>query len=193
MHRGWNRSPIQSGRAGLRLRFLGDNSAWKESRLAKLPPEVRALWLRLFDPSQYRAGAPANSLRERHHRFRLPARQLPEIVSSGAGEVASCSIAINRPHGHIWTFPEVDAFVDGELRHEPRMVRVGAAKIEGGRLTVALDHADADAFKELSLCYTTNSGPWQKRAWFKTPASVPRAASSAPNCHSRARSSPILR
>jgi hypothetical protein len=66
----------------------------------------------------------------------------------------------------------VDAFVDGELRHEPRLVRVGAPNIEDGRLTVALDHAEPEAFKELSLCYTTNSGPWQKRTWFKAPASL---------------------
>jgi len=33
--------------------FLGDNSAWKDGSLARMTPESRALWLRLFDPSQY--------------------------------------------------------------------------------------------------------------------------------------------
>jgi hypothetical protein len=26
--------------------------------------------------------------------------------------------------------------------------------------------------KEASLCYTTNSGPWQKREWYSAPAQI---------------------
>src|SRR6185503_21245376 len=33
--------------------FLGDNSVWKDSSLARLSPEARTLWLQLFDPSAY--------------------------------------------------------------------------------------------------------------------------------------------
>ncbi len=29
------------------------NSCWKETSLARMSPEARELWLRLFDPSQY--------------------------------------------------------------------------------------------------------------------------------------------
>ena len=80
------------------------------------------------------------------------------------------SVAVGRPHGHIWTFPEVDAFVDSVLRREPALVRVGAPQIEGGRLTARLDRLTG--LKELSLCYTTDSGAWQQRKWQTAPARI---------------------
>ena len=44
------------------------------------------------------------------------------------------SVAVNRPHGHIWTFPEVDAFVGSVLRGEPALPRVGAVQVKDGLL-----------------------------------------------------------
>jgi hypothetical protein len=77
---------------------------------------------------------------------------------------------VNRPHGHIWTFPEVDAFVDSVLNGKPPLVAVGAPVVRSGRLTAKLDHPPGRP--EASLCYTTNSGPWQKRTWQTAPARV---------------------
>src|SRR6185436_1275610 len=73
------------------------------------------------------------------------------------------SVAVDRKHGHIWTFPEVDAFVDSALRREPPLVRVGTPMVTSTRVTAKLDRVSP--FKEVSLCCTTNSGPWQKRTW----------------------------
>lgn len=87
------------------------------------------------------------------------------------------SVVVNRPHGHIWTFPEVDAFVDSVLLGKPTLVRVGVPVSAGGRLTAPLDRASS--FKEASLCYTLDSGPWQKRQWQTTPARVEGRALSA--------------
>src|ERR1019366_7476025 len=36
--------------------FLGDDSFWKATSLAKMPPDARSRWLRDFDPSQYLGG-----------------------------------------------------------------------------------------------------------------------------------------
>lgn len=79
-------------------------------------------------------------------------------------------MAVGRPHGHIWTFPEVDSFVDSVLRAEPPLTCVGAPVLAEGKLSVKLE--GGAALKEISLCYTTNSGAWQKRVWQKMPAQV---------------------
>ena len=82
------------------------------------------------------------------------------------------SVAVNRPHGHIWTFPEVDAFVGHVLLRSEPLVRVGAPRVEANRLVARLDEFEPLALKEKSLCYTTNTGPWHKRTWFKAPATL---------------------
>lgn len=144
--------------------FLGENSVWRDKSLAAMNSEARELWSRLFDPSRYVGGVhypilfvngtadfayPLDSYRKTY-------RLVPE-------RWRHVSVSVNRPHGHIWTFPEVDAFVGSVLRKEPPLVHVGAPSMDAGRITVQMDRATG--FKETSLCYTTNSGPWQQRKW----------------------------
>ncbi|MBK8001541.1 MAG: alpha/beta fold hydrolase [Verrucomicrobia bacterium] len=151
--------------------FLGDNSVWKDKSLAAMTPEARALWLRLFDPSQYVGDVrypilfvngttdfayPMDSYRKTY-------RLVPE-------KWRHVSMAVNRPHGHIWTFPEVDAFVGNVLRGESPLPRIGVVEVKSGQLRAAVDRATG--FKEVSLCYTTNSGAWQKRSWQAVPARI---------------------
>ena len=83
------------------------------------------------------------------------------------------SVAVGRPHGHIWTFQEVDAFVGSVLRDEPPLARIGPPVVASGQLTAKLDRLTP--WKEISLCYTTNSGPWQKRIWQTAPARIENA------------------
>jgi dienelactone hydrolase len=153
--------------------FLGDNSFWKEPRLNKMSPETRALWLSNFDPSQYLSGVrrpilfvngttdfayPLDSYQKSYRLVKAPLRHV--------------SVENNRPHGHIWTFPEVDAFVGHVLLRSEPLVRVGAPRVEANRLVARLDEFEPLALKEKSLCYTTNTGPWHKRTWFKAPATL---------------------
>jgi dienelactone hydrolase len=151
--------------------FLGENSVWKDNSLARLTPEARALWLRLFDPSQYLGNVRrpilfVNGTTD----FAYPLDSYQKSYRLVPGKWRQVSVAVNRPHGHIWTFPEVDAFVDSVLRGDPPLVRVSAPAVTGGRLRAELERALA--LKEVSLCYTTNSGPWQKRIWQTAPARV---------------------
>ena len=151
--------------------FLGDNSCWTGTSLAAMTPEARALWLRLFDPGQYLAGVSrpilfVNGTTD----FAYPLDSYQKSYRLVLAKWRQVSVAVGRPHGHIWTFPEVDAFVDGVLRGEPPLVRVGAPVVAGARLTVELDRVAP--FKQVSLCYTTNSGAWQKRQWQTIPAQV---------------------
>lgn len=144
--------------------FLGDNSYWKDKSLAAMTPEARARWLRLFDPSQYlddvrRPILFVNGTTD----FAYPLDSYQKSYRLVPARWRHVSVAVNRPHGHIWTFPEVDAFVDNVLRRKPPLVCVGAPRTVGEELTARLSHTNR--LKEVSLCYTTNSGPWQKRVW----------------------------
>ena len=151
--------------------FLGENSHWTDKSLAAMTPEARALWLRLFDPSRYlgHVGRPTLFVNGTTD-FAYPLDSYQKSYRLVPEKWRHVSMVVNRPHGHIWTFPEVDAFVDSVLRGKPSLVRVGVPVVAGGRLTAQLDRATS--FKELSLCYTTDSGPWQKRQWQTAPARV---------------------
>jgi len=151
--------------------FLGDNSTWKDSSLARLAPESRALWLKLFDPSTYldRARLPmlfVNGTTD----FAYPLDSYRKSYQLVPERWRNISVVINRPHGHIWTFPEVDLFVDSVLRKSPPLMRIGSPNVRGRRMTVEVDRTDT--LKQFSLCYTTNSGVWQKRVWHEASAQL---------------------
>lgn len=151
--------------------FLGDNSCWTPTSLAAMTPEARALWLKLFDPGAYLGGVRqpilfVNGTTD----FAYPLDSYQKSYRLVPEKWRHISVAVGRPHGHIWTFPEVDGFVDSVLRAEPPLMRVGAPVLADGKFSVKLE--GGAALKEISLCYTTNSGAWQKRSWQKTPARV---------------------
>jgi dienelactone hydrolase len=144
--------------------FLGENSHWTDTSLAAMTPEARARWLRLFDPSGYlghvhRPILFVNGTTD----FAYPLDSYQKSYRLVPAKWRRVSVVVNRPHGHIWTFLEVDAFVDSVLRRGPPLARLSDPVIAGDRLSVRLDRVISA--KETSLCYTTNSGPWQKRTW----------------------------
>ena len=144
--------------------FLGENSVWKDKSLASMTPEARELWLRLYDPSQYGGGVRypilfVNGTTD----FAYPLDSYLKTYRLVPAKWRHVSVAVNRPHGHIWSFPEVDPFAGSVLRDEPPLPRLGVPLVADGGLSAKIDRAAG--FKETSLCYTTNSGPWQKRQW----------------------------
>lgn len=151
--------------------FLGHNSVWKDGSLAAMAPDARERWIRLFDPGQYLVGVscpilflngttdfayPLDSYQKSYRLVREPFRNL--------------SIVTNLPHGHIWTFGEVDAFVDHALRGGPSLGRLSAVRLQGDVLSARLDAGEKA--KQAILCYTTDAGPWQKRRWSAQPAEI---------------------
>ena len=151
--------------------FLGDNSCWKSSSLAALSPDARARWLADFDPSQYLRGVNCPILfLNGSNDFAYPMdsyRQSYELVRP---RLRTISVQVRLPHGHIWTFGEVDAFVDSVLRNGPALPRLGEMKIQG---TNALAHLTPTVpLKKAALHFTTDSGDWQKREWQTAPAAL---------------------
>ena len=96
--------------------FIHENSIWVDLNFSKMTTGDRTHWGRTFDPSRYlnRVKCPmlfvtgSNDFAYPLDSYRKSYLLVPTPVT--------LSIEINRPHGHIWTFPEVDAFFDSKLR-----------------------------------------------------------------------------
>lgn len=149
--------------------FLGDNSAWRDGSLARLSPETRARWLSLFDPSQYLGGVRCPILfLNGTTDFAYPLDSYQKSYRLVPPALRQVDVVVNLPHGHIWTFGEVDQFVDSVLRADTPLPRLGKMKIQNDVATTSVTtHLQ---LKKAELHYTTDSGPWQKRNWATVPA-----------------------
>ncbi len=158
--------------------FLGDDSVWKAGSLAAMSPEARARWLRWFDPSQY-VGATripilfVNGTTD----FAYPLGSYQKTYRLVPARWRQVSVAVGRPHGHIWTFPEVDTFVDSVLRGSPALPRVGPVRVADREVSVRVTRSEQ--VREATFCFTTNTGAWQKRSWRITPARLNAGTASA--------------
>lgn len=150
---------------------LGDNSIWRDGALAALTPASRSLWLKLFDPSEYvgRVAVPILFLNGTTD-FAYPLDSYQKTYRRVNPSLRHVSVVPDLPHGHIWTFPEVDAFVDAELRGEPSLPKVGPTSLEGRK--VKADVRSPLPLQSAELCYTLDRGPWAKRKWQTQPAEI---------------------
>ena len=148
--------------------FLGENSAWKDGSLARMTPDARGLWLQNFDPSQYLGATRCPILfLNGTHDFAYPLDSYQKSYRLVRPELRHVSVVMKLPHGHIWTFPEVDQFIDHALSRK-RFPEIGPLATKGqivrAKSTEPLQSAD--------LNYTTDTGPWQKREWTTIPATI---------------------
>jgi dienelactone hydrolase len=150
--------------------FLHENSCWVAPQFSKMTEERRQRWVENFDPSRY-----------------LGQVSCPMLFVNGTGDFAypldsyrksyqlvqapvSLSVAIDRPHGHIWTFPEVDAFIDHHLKGAPPLPALNAMVEAGGR--VSAGYSSPSPLARAEFCFTHDTGPWQKRRWETAPAEI---------------------
>ena len=87
-----------------------------------------------------------------------------------AERLRKVSVKIKLPHGHIWTFGEVDQFVDSHLRAGPPLASLTGMKLAGDSVTTQVTASVAVTKAEFH--FTTDSGPWQKRNWQTLPAQL---------------------
>ena len=130
--------------------------------------ERRNRWVNFFDPSKYLGGVECPILfLNGSNDFAYPLdsyRKSYQLVKNPR----TLSVRIALPHGHIWTFGEVDAFVDSLLKEGEPLPGLSPMKIEGD--SVAANYSARIAIKKAELHYTTDDGPWQKRVWKSTAA-----------------------
>lgn len=158
--------------------FLGDNSAWKSGSLARLNPDSRKRWLRDFDPSHYLAGVNCPILfLNGSNDFAYPLDSYQKSCRLVRSRFRHVSVVLDLPHGHIWTFGEVDQFVDSVLRGGTPLPRLQPMQIRGDQVTAIF--SSRTPLKQAALHYTTDSGEWQKRHWETLPAELGRGAVTA--------------
>jgi dienelactone hydrolase len=151
--------------------FLGDDSCWKATSLARMHPDARDRWLRDFDPSQYLGGVNCPILfLNGSNDFAYPLDSYRASYRLVPSRFRHVCVVLDLPHGHIWTFNEVDVFADSVLRGGPPLPRLEQPKIDGDRVRVKV--ISPVPAKEAVLNYTTDSGEWQKRRWQSSPAEL---------------------
>jgi hypothetical protein len=127
--------------------------------------------VRNFDPSSYLAQVRCpilflngtNDFAYPMDSYRKCCRLVPE-------DLRTVSIIPRLPHGHIWTFPEVDAFIDSCLKNGQKLARIGPAQQAATDVSAAVQ-ATTD-IREALLHYTADDGPWQNREWKSLTATI---------------------
>lgn len=147
--------------------FLGDNSYWKDKSLAALSPAARDLWLKNFDPSQYLAGVRCPILfLNGTHDFAYPLDSYQKSYRLVSPDLRHVSVVMKLPHGHIWTFNEVDQFIDRSLKRQI------FAKLSPLQIGEPFEVTSTEDLKEAQLIYTTDPAPWQQKNWQTIPATI---------------------
>ncbi len=154
--------------------FLGDNSYWRDRSLAGLTEASRQRWLTLFDPSQVikSAACPMLFLNGTHD-FAYPPDSYRKTFSLVAREKVTLSVRVDLDHGHIWTFKEVDTFIDNALQAGPErlpLVRLGAIAQEKQTATVPILPGMMPVSAQLHV--TKDTGAWTTRQWQTLPVTL---------------------
>jgi dienelactone hydrolase len=121
--------------------FLGDNSAWRAGRIDPMPPEGRARWLKMWDPSSYVGSAPmqmffANGSND----FAYP---LDSYMKTYRLVQSQKNIRIEpaMAHGHIFEVKEVLQFFDSVFKGGAPLPKVTRTSVEGGQVVAEVQSA----------------------------------------------------
>jgi dienelactone hydrolase len=151
--------------------FLADNSVWTQPRFAAMSPELRQRWIQNFDPSSYLAHVRCPILfLNGTNDFAYPLDSYRKSYRLVQPSLRTLSVIPRLPHGHIWTFPEVDRFIDSQLNRGEALASIGPLLQTGSKLSATV--RSAAEIRDAELHYTTADGTWQSREWKSQPATV---------------------
>jgi dienelactone hydrolase len=157
--------------------FLHENSCWLQPNFGPMSDAQRARWVNLFDPSKYLGGVACPILfLNGSNDFAYPLDSYQKSYRLVRGDM-TLAVRIGLPHGHIWTFPEVDHFVDSVLKRSEPLAKLSSMKIANGTATASF--SSRVPITKAELHFTTDTGPWQKRAWKTIPADVANGEATA--------------
>jgi len=147
--------------------FLQENSVWKDTRLDPKTPEARSRWISNFDPSSHLSGVKCPILfLNGTNDFAYPMDSYQKCFDLVEG-FKVLSVRVRLPHGHIWTFGEVDTFIDSQLRGGEPLPVLGAVVRKDQNLSANV--SPASKIRSVQLHYAVANGPWQKREWKTVP------------------------
>ena len=147
--------------------FLHENSVWKPT-LDGFPPERRERCVKNFDPSSYLAGVRCPILfLNGTNDFAYPMDSYQKCYDLVKKD-RIVSVRVRLPHGHIWTFGEVDAFIDSHLKKGEKLLDLSDITVKGNIVSAKV--TGTVGIKSANVHYAKADGPWQKREWKTTPA-----------------------
>ncbi len=152
--------------------FLGEDSTWLDT-FKKLGPEKSAKWLKLWDPSEH-----------------LPKASMPFLWLNGTNDFAypmgshqksyrlpktdrTLAIRVRMPHAHGGPGEkpeEIHAYANALFRGGPGLPRILRQGVEDGRIWAEFESKVPVVKAE--LCFTKDTGKWQKRTWEILPGAV---------------------
>lgn len=149
--------------------FLAESSTWKVPELDPMPADLRERWIKYFDPSSYlaRVRCPILFINGTND-FAYPLDSYRKTYSLVRPELRNVCVLVRMAHGHIFTYAEVDRFVDAVLKDGPKPPRVGPVEVAGETAKVKVTQNEAVTSAEWN--YTTDVGPWKERLWQTIPA-----------------------
>jgi cephalosporin-C deacetylase-like acetyl esterase len=146
--------------------FIHEKSAWVDNYFAKMADDLKQRWVENFEPSRYLGQAQCPMLfMNGTSDFAYPLESYQKSYNLVKSPVTLC-IQINRGHGHIWTFPEVDAFIDSYLKKGEPLLKVGPMKVEGEKASAVI--AGSATVTKAQLDYANA----KDRIWQSVPAEV---------------------
>ena len=151
--------------------FLHDNSVWLD-RFAKMKPQQKDKWVRLWDPSMYVGSATmpvffVNGTND----FAYPLDSYSKTYGLVKSE-RNFRITVKMPHGHEqgWAPKEIGLFVDQYINKGVPLATVLSPKVTNGN--VRTEVKSKTALNSANLHYTTENVPINKRDWETVPARV---------------------
>lgn len=159
--------------------FLGDDSTWLDT-FAKMGKEKADKWLGLWDPSKYlsRTTIPflwvngtndfAYPLDSYQKSYRLPATE----------RTLAIRIRMAHAHGGPGEKPEeIHAYANSFFKAGPPLAKITGQGVEKDEAWATFTSKSTIAKAE--LCFTKDSGKWQKRLWDSAPAKLDGTKASA--------------
>ena len=140
--------------------------------------EIEGVYRAIYERRDMRHFTSAALAPDQLRRFLLAAHRGPSVgymqpwrfLRVVAPELRQICVVVNLPHGHIWTFNEVDQFVDGVLLGAAPPPRIGRQNTKGGEVRSQI--ILPTKLKEAFLNYTADTGDWSKRRWETRPAEI---------------------
>ncbi len=151
--------------------FLHEDSGWLP-RFAKMTPQQKDKWVRLWDPSRYIGAAKMPVLfMNGTNDFAYPLDSYAKTYGLVKGR-RQVRITVNMPHGHPqgWAPAEIGLFIDSCLRGGNPLPMVSRPRIVNDRVLAQV--RPRTKLVEAALHYTTETGPINKRQWRTVPGRV---------------------
>ena len=146
--------------------FIHEKSAWVDNYFSKMPDDLKQRWVENFEPSRYLGQAQCPMLfMNGTNDFAYPLDSYQKSYNLVKSPVTLC-IQINRGHGHIWTFPEVDAFINSHLNKGVPLLKIGPMEIAGDKAGAIISGSGTVAKVQLDYANAKD------RVWQSVPAVV---------------------